>query len=238
MSNFSLSAKRTVRRRIRSSGDELLGAINRRSDHYFTLTIRARGSFPLVSIENEIGTTILEPSSFNENIARTPIIDPDLFGNEKLFAKVSMQAGQTGRFSLSLHKLGTLNNIRRKVIRLTNQKRRNRGLDPLSGDNLLHQAAQGHADDMDAVGRYLKHDSSDGRSAADRIDEVNYDWRAIRENVAMGQRTTKEVIRAWMKSPGHRKNILSEDISEIGIGFAVDDRNGTTYWVQKFADPF
>ena len=36
-----------------------------------------------------------------------------------------------------------------------------------------------------------------------------------------------------MKSPGHRANILADDISEIGVGFAVDDQTGATYWIQN-----
>ena len=102
-----------------------------------------------------------------------------------------MQAGRTGRFKLKLKELGDLDDIRDDVIRITNQKRRKRGLDPLTGDDLLHKAAQGHADEMDAMGRYLGHDSADGRDPGDRIDEVNYDWRTYRENVASGPKTAK-----------------------------------------------
>jgi len=236
--SFSLSSKRTVRDSIRSGGQELLIPIEVKASHHFTLNIKARGSWPLVSIETRSGETILDPSSYNSDLARTPITDPDLIGDQVLFAKVSMQAGRTGRFRLKLKDLGDLDDIRDDVIRITNKKRLKRGLDPLTGASLLHEAAQGHADEMDEVGRYLGHDSADGRDPGDRIDEVNYDWRVYRENVASGQRTAKEVVKAWMKSPGHRKNILSDDISEIGIGFAVDDQSGSAYWVQKFADPF
>ena len=236
--SFSLSSKSTLRDSIRSSGQELLIPIEVKANHHFTLNIKARGSWPLVSIETRSGETILEPSSYNSDLARTPLTDPVLIGDQTVFAKVSMQAGRTGRFKLKLKELGDLDDIRDDVIRITNQKRRKRGLDPLTGDDLLHKAAQGHADEMDAMGRYLGHDSADGRDPGDRIDEVNYDWRTYRENVASGQKTAKEVVKAWMKSPGHRKNILSDDISEIGIGFAVDDQSGSAYWVQKFADPF
>ena len=236
--SFSLSSKSTLRDSIRSSGQELLIPIEVKASHHFTLNIKARGSWPLVSIETRSGETILEPSSYNSDLARTPLTDPVLIGDQTVFAKVSMQAGRTGRFKLKLKELGDLDDIRDDVIRITNQKRRKRGLDPLTGDDLLDKAAQGHADEMDAMGRYLGHDSADGRDPGDRIDEVNYDWRTYRENVASGQKTAKEVVKAWMKSPGHRKNILSDDISEIGIGFAVDDQSGSAYWVQKFADPF
>ena len=236
--SFSLSSNRSVRDSIHFSGQEVLIPIEAKASHHFTLSIKARGSWPLISIQTPFGRTILEPSSYNRHLARTPVTDPDLIGDQTLFAKVSMQAGRTGRFKLKLKELGDLDDIRDDVIRITNQKRRKRGLDPLTGDHLLHEAAQGHADEMDQVGRYLGHDSADGRDPGDRIEEMNYDWRTYRENVASGQKTAKAVVKAWMKSSGHRKNILSDDISEIGIGFAVDDQSGSTYWVQKFADPF
>ena len=72
----------------------------------------------------------------------------------------------------------------KKVINRTNRQRRKAGLDPLIGDRRLHVAAQGHLDDMDAVGRYLAHDSSHGRDPSGRIDEVGYKWRTISENAS------------------------------------------------------
>ena len=85
--------------------------------------------------------------------------------------------------------LGDLDKIRVDVIRLTNKKRRKQGLDRLKGDNLLHKAAQGYADDMEIVGQYLGHVSADARDLGDRIDDVRYRWRAYQENVASGQPT-------------------------------------------------
>lgn len=236
--SFSLSAKQPLRDSIRSRGQELLIPLDVKKNHHFTLTIKSRNSFPLVSIQNRSGKTVVEPSSYNSNQAKTSLIDPEEIGNQPLFAKVSMQAGRTGRFRLKLSNLGNLDDIRDDVIRLTNRQRRKRGLKRLRGDSLLHEAAQGHADEMDTVGRYLGHDSLDGRGPGDRLDDVDYDWRAYRENVASGQSSARAVVKAWMQSPGHRENLLSDDVSEIGIGFAVDDQSGTSYWVQKFADPF
>jgi uncharacterized protein YkwD len=39
-----------------------------------------------------------------------------------------------------------------------------------------------------------------------------------------------------MNSPGHRRNILSRDVSQIGIGFVAGGEYGTT-WVQVFGTP-
>ena len=57
------------------------------------------------------------------------------------------------------------------------------------------------------------------------------------ENAAHGQRSPVEVVDGWMNSPGHRANLLNDEVSEIGVGFAIDDETGTPYWIQKLASP-
>ena len=44
---------------------------------------------------------------------------------------------------------------------------------------------------MDRTGRYLAHDSSDGRVLRDRIEDGYYDWSYIAENAATGQPSPK-----------------------------------------------
>ena len=39
-----------------------------------------------------------------------------------------------------------------------------------------------------------------------------------------------------MKSPGHRKNLLSPAYTELGTGYATDNR-GRAYYVQVFGRP-
>ncbi len=48
------------------------------------------------------------------------------------------------------------------------------------------------------------------------------------ENIAKGQRTPQEVMKSWMNSSGHRKNIMSANFTKIGVGYY----NGE--WVQEF----
>ena len=234
---FTLSSKGSFKDSLSTGGEELQVPIEIDSDHHFSLQIKSQGNWPLVSIASSSGGSFQDPSSYGSDQARTGLIDPNRIGDQPLVANVSMQGGRTGRFNLKLVDLGKLDDIRDEVIRYTNRRRRKHGLARLNGDSLLHQAAQGHADEMDAVGRYLGHDSVDGRDPGDRIDETDYLWRAYRENVASGQHTAKQVVKAWMQSPGHRANILSDNVSEIGIGFAIDDQGGSPYWVQKFAAP-
>ena len=40
-----------------------------------------------------------------------------------------------------------------------------------------------------------------------------------------------------MNSYGHRAAILTPETKEIGVGFEIDDSDGTTYWIQTFGIP-
>ncbi len=50
------------------------------------------------------------------------------------------------------------------------------------------------------------------------------------ENIARGFSAANSVVRAWLNSPSHRKNIMNCQFRTIGIGFNGDG----DYWVQDF----
>lgn len=97
------------------------------------------------------------------------------------------------------------------------------GLGPVSEDRRLSRAARDHAADMEANG-YFSHVSLDGRQFTDRARAAGYTC-VVNENIAEGQRTEREVLAAWMASPGHRANIMSNRAREYGLG-----RSGN-HWV-------
>ncbi|WP_264029605.1 CAP domain-containing protein [Cellulosimicrobium sp. SH8] len=112
------------------------------------------------------------------------------------------------------------------VVERTNAERAAAGCGPLVVDERLTAAAQLHSEDMLAQG-YFDHTSLDGRSPWDRAKAQGYANPGA-ENIAKGQATAEDVVRAWMESPGHRANILNCDLREIGVGHA--DR----VWTQLF----
>ena len=172
------------------------------------------------------------------SVCATGIIDGERFRTDELIARVVSVDGGSGTFKLRLKDHGSLDKITRKVVRLTNRERKRKGIEELSFNSKLQKAAQSHTDDMDRTGRYLAHDSSDGRVLRDRVDAVDYDWSYISENAAVGQASPKAVVQSWMNSPGHRANMLDPEIQEIGVGYAIDDVSGRPYWVQNFGSPF
>ena len=40
----------------------------------------------------------------------------------------------------------------------------------------------------------------------------------VAENIARGNVSAERIVAAWMKSPGHRKNILNGQLTKIGVG--------------------
>lgn len=45
---------------------------------------------------------------------------------------------------------------------------------------------------------------------------------------------SRQTVDGWMKSPGHRKNILTPEFNLIGIGIASGEREGTPYaWITQ-----
>lgn len=53
------------------------------------------------------------------------------------------------------------------------------------------------------------------------------------EIVARGQKTSKDVLSAWLNSPAHRKSIENPNYTHTGLGLKKDN-NGKTYWTQIF----
>lgn len=119
----------------------------------------------------------------------------------------------------------------RGVITLTNLERRRRKVRPLKLSPALTTAAQAHADDMSARD-YFAHDSKGGPTWDRRL-RARRPHGPIGENIAYGQLSPRQVVRDWMNSPGHRRNILDGDFDRIGVGYARRGRR----WVQDFGGP-
>ncbi|WP_239332972.1 CAP domain-containing protein [Frankia sp. CiP3] len=122
-----------------------------------------------------------------------------------------------------------------EVVVLVNAERARTGAGPLASEPRLALAAQRHSEDM-AANSYMDHVSLDGRTMSDRAAAAGYRYRMLGENVAAGQPGPAEVMAGWMNSPGHRKNILTGDFTQIGVGCARGGSYGV-YWTQLFGLP-
>jgi uncharacterized protein YkwD len=133
-----------------------------------------------------------------------------------------------------------LDTIAEATLCLVNAKRTDRNRRPLTVNAKLGRAALGHVEDM-VEHTYFAHESRDRSTFGDRIRATGYvgagtDWM-LGENLAWGTgvlATPREIVRAWMASPGHRANILEPGYREIGIGVSggnpvEPDGSGATY---------
>jgi hypothetical protein len=120
------------------------------------------------------------------------------------------------------------------IIEQTNVQRKRMGLPELRRSAVLCSVARKHAVEM-AKANKLSH-RLNGKSSSDRVDAAGYKWTTVSENIAWNQRSVAEVMDGWMRSDGHRTNLLGNDISEMGAGIAANSK-GELYFVQVFARP-
>jgi uncharacterized protein YkwD len=127
--------------------------------------------------------------------------------------------------------------VANSIVQATNAERSSAGLQALRANSRLMEAAQLHADQMARLGR-LEHVLSGGQypRPEDRLAAAGYQWSSYAENIAMGQTSASAAMDSWMRSSGHRANILSASVTEIGVGFARDSA-GRPYYVQVFGRP-
>lgn len=116
------------------------------------------------------------------------------------------------------------------VVRLVNVERRKLDLPPLLVDERLRRSARAHSTDMADRG-YFSHVAPDGRDPVNRMRDCGHPCPAA-ENIARGQEDPPAVMRVWMNSPLHRRNILRPQVRSIGVG--MHRGHGGPWWTQHF----
>ena len=128
------------------------------------------------------------------------------------------------------------------ALGIINQERAKMGCVPLVMQTQLMAAARTHAKNM-AEKNFFSHVGLDGSTFADRIRAQGFRGGYLAENIAAGQRTAAEVVSVWMRSKGHRANILNCRYTVTGIALEqqandqpVSGHSGafSTYWVNTF----
>ncbi|MDI6100287.1 CAP domain-containing protein [Actinoplanes sp. NEAU-A12] len=159
--------------------------------------------------------------SFLRRLAVTALLAPAAVGAATMIAspaeaapaKASEQALQT------------------EVNRLTNIERTSHGCPALAVNAQLTEAARGHSGWMAQSGKF-SHTGRSGSSFVTRVKAAGY-TKPSAENIAWGYRSASAVVDGWMKSPGHRANILNCKSKTVGVG-VVYTASGTPYYTQNF----
>jgi uncharacterized protein YkwD len=111
-----------------------------------------------------------------------------------------------------------ITNFEMRVIDLTNIARAERGLPALEVRADIIQSSR-QSSYMMQEANIMEHGFRMGN--------------AHRENIAMGQRSPEEVVRAWLNSPGHYANIMSNS-KYIGVG-DTSNNSGRIFWTMQTA---
>lgn len=105
-------------------------------------------------------------------------------------------------------------------LQAANQIRRKAGLPPLRRDPKLDRIADGHTRDM-ASARFFAHHSPTRGSTHDRMRRAGFPFQRYGENIGRA-RSSEEIHTLWLRSPGHRANLLDPGFTHIGLGVTTD----------------
>ena len=119
--------------------------------------------------------------------------------------------------------------VEQEVVKLVNVERAKAGLPALKEDWELSRAAKYKSQDMHDK-KYFDHTSPTYGSPFTMMKNFGITYKSAGENIAQGQKTAAEVMKAWMNSEGHRANIMSKNFTHIGVGYVADGN----YWTQMF----
>ncbi|MEO8627267.1 MAG: CAP domain-containing protein [Betaproteobacteria bacterium] len=130
-----------------------------------------------------------------------------------------------------------------RIIQATNAFRAENKLAPLKPKVQLIITAQNHARNMARQDKFGDTDKNghvlDGHGFDYRIQVSGYPFERVAENVGYQLRhqdAVGDMMTDWKKSPGHRRNMLIPELTEIGTG-AAQGKSGRWYFVQVFGRP-
>lgn len=139
-----------------------------------------------------------------------------------LVASGSASAADCGPVNTEVTGLGEAQ-MESSITCLINDERTSYGLQPVTTNSDLHQAAMSHSNEM-IDESYFEHTSPAGLTFMDRIESTGYMQGArtwtVGENLVWGTgplSTPQALVTAWMNSPPHRENLLRPTFRELGV---------------------
>lgn len=123
-----------------------------------------------------------------------------------------------------------------RSLELVNSVRRDNKLNPLEWNTKLAESAQDKLNDILENG-YFQHTSPSGVKAWDFILKNDYPYIYAGENLAIDYTSVDDAFDAWMNSPTHLANILSNKYQEYGFaqGEGYIEGHKSKVYVQIFA---
>jgi uncharacterized protein YkwD len=130
--------------------------------------------------------------------------------------------------------------VRERVFERANEYRSQQGRAPLRQHGALQGAAQSFADFLADSDRFAH--EADGRRPDQRASDAGYDWCMVAENIGFAASSSgflsdalaSRLMQGWVRSEGHRHNLLAPEALETGIGIAHSAASDRYYGVQMF----
>ena len=116
-----------------------------------------------------------------------------------------------------------------EVLKLVNAERAKVGVPKLRINANLGKAANKRAVELYTKFSHTRPNNSQWYTV---LKEYGVSYSVSAENIAYNYDTPKEVVAGWMKSSGHKKNMLNPKYTKIGIGYY--QKGDRVYWVQLF----
>ncbi|MBL7479894.1 CAP domain-containing protein [Legionella bononiensis] len=130
----------------------------------------------------------------------------------------------------SIEKASNDTAIQNAILYYINEYRHQHGLSPLKMDNRIVKEAKQHS--LDMANHKMPFGHKYFKSRIDRLHSQIKDSNAGAENVAFNYKDAQDVVKNWLRSPGHKQNI-DGNYNLTGIGIARD-KNGKIYFTQIF----
>jgi len=101
-----------------------------------------------------------------------------------------------------------------------NEVRRRHGAPPLTAMPVLQDVANAYSLTMARKGK-MAHSFGPGTHLRDRLKGV-VAFSLAAENLGAGQDSVDRLVRLWLESPGHRRNLLDTELTHFGLGRAIN----------------
>ena len=136
-----------------------------------------------------------------------------------------------------------LSKVEGQIVEQTNAFRQQQKLPAVTVDDELAKAARYFAEYMARTSRYSH--TADGSQPAERAKKHGYSYCLVTENIAYQFNsagfTSDELadgfFTGWKNSPGHRKNMLDDAVTDTAVAVAHSGETGYFFAVQLFGLP-
>lgn len=150
--------------------------------------------------------------------------------------RFKIRKSSTGTVAANREYSRSLSSDEHTIHNLINDERRKKGMEELFWDENLARLARNYSRQM-ARELFFSHYDPSGKSVVERARSSRIsDWSKIGENLFFCEGYDNYdtlAVRGWMKSSGHRQNILDRQFNVTGIGIA-NTRDGQIYITQIF----